>query len=150
MAMIADIYGDEILAAAANIPPVRRLPNPDASAKKVSRVCGSELELDLLMAGEVVRDFGVDARACALGQASTSMILNTIIGASVQELFDLADQMTAMLKEEGPPPTGERWSSLAALQVIKDYPQRHRSTLLIVEAIVECLTQMGFQKTSKP
>lgn len=144
--MISDLYSGPILDAAAGIPPARRLDAPDASAKKVSRVCGSEIEVDLKLKDGVVVDFGMTARACALGQAAASIVARNIIGASVRELFALRDQMRAMLKENGPPPVGERWRDLAALEGVRDYRQRHASTLLVFEAVMECLELAGHKE----
>lgn len=142
--MISDLYSEPILDAAAGIPPARRLEAPDASAKKVSRVCGSEVEVDLKVEGGVVVDFGMSARACALGQASSSLVAQNIVGARAEELLKLREQMRVMLKDDGPPPQGERWRALNALQPIRDYPQRHASTLLIFNAVADCLEQLGY------
>lgn len=140
--MLSDLYSDRILAAAAAIPPARRLDHPDASATKASRVCGSEVTVDLAMRDGAVADIGLEARACALGQASASIVACNIVGASAGELRRLRDEMRAMLKEGGPPPSGARWAELSALRPIKDYPQRHASTLLVFEAVAACLNAM--------
>jgi NifU-like protein involved in Fe-S cluster formation len=141
--MISDLYSGGILDAAAAIPPVRRLDAPQATAKRVSRVCGSEVEVDLTLVDGVAADIGMAARACALGQAAASIVARNIIGASAEELYRLRDEMRAMLKQNGPPPSGERWKDLAMLEPIRDYPQRHASTLLVFEAVCECLDQIG-------
>ena len=143
--MIGELYSDRILAAASSIPAARRLAGADASAKKVSRVCGSEVDVDLKMDGDTVSDFGMEARACALGQAAASIVARHVVGASAAELYRLRDEMKAMLKEGGPPPSGERWADLAVLEPIRDYPQRHASTMLVFEAIVACLDQLSAQ-----
>ena len=137
--MIGAIYTDKILEAAGSIPAAKRLAAPDASAKKVSRVCGSEVEVDLKLKDGKVAEFGMEARACALGQAAASIVARNIVGAGVAELYRLRDEMRAMLKENGPPPSGERWKDLAALEGVRDYPQRHASTMLVFEAIAACL-----------
>ncbi|MEZ5894792.1 MAG: iron-sulfur cluster assembly scaffold protein [Parvularculaceae bacterium] len=146
--MLSDLYSEKLLDAAAAIPPARRLASPQASAKKVSRVCGSEVEVDLNVEsgadGVIVSGFALRARACALGQASASIVARNIIGASPAELYALRDAMRAMLKESGPPPDGARWAELEALSAIRDYPQRHASTLLVFEAVCACLDQLGF------
>jgi NifU-like protein involved in Fe-S cluster formation len=143
--MLNDLYSERILAAAAAIPPARRLPAPAASARKVSRVCGSEVTVDLAMADDRVSDAAVEAKACALGQASASIVARNIIGATPAELFRLRDEMRAMLKEGGPAPAGERWRELEALSAIRDYPQRHASTMLIFEAVCEALQSAGYR-----
>lgn len=147
IAMIGALYSDKILEAASSIPPARRLGAPDASAKKVSRICGSEVEVDLKMDDGKVADFGMEARACALGQASASIVARNIVGAGADELYRLRDEMRALLKEGGPPPSGERWDDLAALQAIRDYPQRHASTMLVFEAVTACLDEIASKKT---
>lgn len=145
--MISALYSDRILEAAAAIPPARRLERPDASARKVSRVCGSEVEVDLAMKDGKVADFGMEARACAMGQAAASIVARNIIGATPAELYRLRDEMRVMLKENGPPPSGARWVELEALQPIRDYPQRHASTMLVFEAVAACLDQIEVEKS---
>ncbi|MBI1364394.1 MAG: iron-sulfur cluster assembly scaffold protein [Alphaproteobacteria bacterium] len=141
--MVSALYSDRILEAAAAIPPARRLSAPDATARKVSRICGSEIEVDLKMAGDEVADFGMEARACALGQAAASIVARNIIGADRAALYRLRDEMRAMLKEGGPAPSGARWKDLSALEAIRDYPQRHASTMLVFEAVCACLDAIG-------
>ena len=137
--MLSDLYSGKILEAAAAIPPARRLEQPDASATRTSRVCGSEVSVDISMNNGVVADFGMEAKACALGQASSSILARNIIGAGADELYALRDEMRAMLKEGGDPPKGERWKDLESLIAIRDYPQRHASTMLVFEAVCACL-----------
>jgi NifU-like protein involved in Fe-S cluster formation len=143
--MLSDLYSDRILEAAAAIPPARRLAAPDASATKTSRVCGSEVSVDLAMKGGVVAEFGMEAKACALGQASSSIVARNIVGAAPAELYALRDAMRAMLKSGGPPPEGARWRELEALVAIRDYPQRHASTLLVFEAVCAALDELGLR-----
>ena len=141
--MISELYSGGVLDAAAAIPPARRLAAPDASATKASRVCGSEVTVDLVMKDGVVADFGMEAKACALGQASASILARNILGADADELYRLRDEMRAMLKDGAPPPSGARWRDLALLAPIRDYPQRHASTLLVFEAVCACLDSLS-------
>lgn len=146
--MLSDLYSERILDAAAAIPPARRLASPDASATKTSRVCGSTVSVDLVMRDGRVADFGMEAKACALGQASASILARAIIGARADELYALRDATRAMLREGGDPPhvaLGDaRWKDLEALSAIRDYPQRHASTMLAIEAVCACLDALGY------
>lgn len=146
--MIGAIYTDRILDAAGSIPAAKRLAAPDASAKKVSRVCGSEVEVDLILKDGKVAEFGMEARACALGQAAASIVARNIVGATAAELYRLRDEMRAMLKEGGPPPSGDRWKELTALAPVRDYPQRHASTMLVFEAVAACLDEIAARAAS--
>jgi NifU-like protein involved in Fe-S cluster formation len=141
--MLSELYTGGVLDAAAAIPPAHRLATPDASATKVSRVCGSEVAVDLVIKDGAVSEFGMEAKACALGQASASIVARNIVGAKRSELYQLRDEMRAMLKDGGSPPNGERWKELATLAPIRDYPQRHASTLLVFEAVCACLDQIA-------
>lgn len=148
--MLSELYTGGVLDAAAAIPPARRLPAPDASAVKTSRVCGSQVTVDLVMKDGVVADFGMEAKACALGQASASILARNIIGAAPAALYRLRDEMRAMLKSNGAPPSGSRWAELAILAPIRDYPQRHASTLLVFEAVCACLDALGYSQKTEP
>ena len=141
--MIDDIYSAKVLRLAAELPHVGRLASPDASAEKVSKLCGSRVVVDVKVEGGQVTDFAQDVKACALGQAAASVLGSQVIGASLSELEVARNQFRAMLKEGGNPPDG-RFSDLAMLAPVKDYPARHASTLLAFEAVTEAVrTAMG-------
>ena len=134
--MIDDLYSAKILGLAANMPRAGRLAAPDASAEKVARLCGSRVIVDVVMDGDRVVDFAQEVKACALGQAAAAVLGAHVIGATPQEIEMARDAFRAMLKSGGPPPVG-RFSDLAMLAPVKDYPPRHASTLLAFEATVE-------------
>ena len=136
--MIDDLYSARLLRLAAEIPHAGRLPAPDASAEKVSKLCGSRVVVDVTVADRRVTGFAQDVKACALGQAAASVLGSGVVGASLTELELAADQFRAMLKTGGPPPEG-RFADLAMLAPVKDYPARHASTLLAFEAAVEAV-----------
>ena len=140
--MLDDIYNAKILELAGNIPRIGRLAAPDATARAHSRLCGSTVTVDLKLADGRVADFAHDVKACALGQASSSVMARNVVGATPAELRDLRDTMLRMLKEDGAPPDG-RWADLAYLQPVRDYRARHASTMLTFEAVVDALNQLG-------
>jgi NifU-like protein involved in Fe-S cluster formation len=139
--MIDDIYNAKILEFAGNISRIGRLENPDASARAHSRLCGSTVTVDLKMARGQVVDFAHDVKACALGQASSSIMAQNVIGSTATELRELRRVMHRMLKENGPPPGG-RWADLKYLEPVRDYRARHASTLLTFDAVVDAVNQI--------
>ena len=147
--MIDDIYNKKVLELAANIPRLGRLSDPDATAKAHSRLCGSTVTIDLKVRDGRVTDFAHDVKACALGQASSSLMARHVIGASADDLFDLRDTMTKMLKANGPPPSG-KWSDFAVLEPVRNFRARHASTLLTFDAVAEALGKLGFGKRVEP
>jgi NifU-like protein involved in Fe-S cluster formation len=145
--MIDDLYSARILGLVANIPRTGRLAAPDASAEKTAKLCGSRIVVDVTVKDGVVSDFAQDVAACALGQASAAILGAQVIGADLSEIELARDALHAMLKFGGPPPQG-RFSELAVLEPVKDYPARHASTLLAFEATVEAVrTATGVTQT---
>ncbi|HXT08843.1 MAG TPA: iron-sulfur cluster assembly scaffold protein [Roseiarcus sp.] len=139
--MLSDIYNRRVLELAADIPRQGRLAAPQASARAHSKLCGSTVTIDLSLEDGKVSDFGHDVRACALGQASSSLMARHIIGATPQELRGLRETMIAMLKAGGPPPAG-KWAEFAVLEPVREYKARHASTLLTFDAVVDALGQI--------
>src|SRR5271169_6345745 len=140
--MLNEIYNNRVLELAADIPRLGRLAAPDASAKAHSRLCGSTVTVDLCVRDGRVSDFAHDVRACALGQASSSLMARQIVGATPAELVELRDTMFAMLKAHGPPPSG-KWAEFAVLAPVRDFKARHASTMLTFDAVVDALGQIG-------
>jgi NifU-like protein involved in Fe-S cluster formation len=139
--MLDDIYNTKILELAGNIPRIGRLADPDASARAHSRLCGSTVTVDVKMADGRVSDFAHDVKACALGQASSSIMARNVIGSTPDELRQLRETMQKMLKENGAPPDG-RWSDLKYLEPVRDYRARHASTMLTFDAVVDAVGQI--------
>ena len=136
--MIDDLYSAKLLKLAGNMPRAGRLPNPQASVEKIAKLCGSRVVVDVTVEGDRVTDFAQDVKACALGQAAASVLGAQVIGASLAELELARTQFRAMLKDGAPAPDG-RFSDLAMLAPVKDYPARHASTLLAFEAVTEAV-----------
>jgi NifU-like protein involved in Fe-S cluster formation len=139
--MLNDIYNAKILDLAGNIPRLGRLDAPDASATAHSKLCGSTVTVDLKMNGPVVTDFAHDVKACALGQASSSIMARHVLGSSPGELRELRETVRKMLKENGPPPSG-KWADVAVLEPVRDYKARHASTMLTFDAVVKAVDEI--------
>lgn len=133
---MSDIYTNDLLELAADIPHIGRLSAPDGSAHKVSRICGSELTLDLKLEDGRISDLGLEVKACALGQASASVFARAAIGADLDDVRVTREALRVMLKEDGPAPNG-RFSALKALQPAASYRQRHGSVMLAFDAALD-------------
>jgi NifU-like protein involved in Fe-S cluster formation len=146
--MIDELYSTGILRLAANMPRAGRLAAPDASAEKIAKLCGSRILVDVTLKNGVVDDFAQEVKACALGQAAAAVLGAHVVGATPVEIEMARDAFRAMLKSGGAPPTG-RFSDLAMLEPVKDYPPRHASTLLAFEATVEACRLAQSTRTSR-
>jgi len=136
--MLNEIYNKRIIELAGNIPRLGRLADADATATAHSKLCGSTVKIDLKMDGPVVTDFAHDVKACALGQASSAIMAQHVVGSTASELRALRDTVFRMLKENGAPPQG-KWADIALLEPVRDYKARHASTMLTFEAVVDAI-----------
>jgi len=141
MTLPDDIYSQQLLELAAAMPRTERLQVPQATAKAHSKLCGSRVEIDLVVDGEVVTDYGQTVRACLLGQTAASIMGREIVGSTAAELREIGAAMRKMLKEGGPPPAG-KWADLALLEPVRDYKARQPSTLLVFDAVEDALAQI--------
>jgi NifU-like protein involved in Fe-S cluster formation len=145
--MLNEVYNNRILELAGNIPRLGRLAEPDASATAHSKLCGSTVTVDLKMDGPVVTDFAHEVKACALGQASSSIMARNVIGANASELRALRETVRRMLKENGAAPQG-KWADIAVLEPVRDYNARHASTLLTFDAVVSAIDQIEAKRSA--
>jgi NifU-like protein involved in Fe-S cluster formation len=141
MPELSDLYSDRILAIAARISRVGRLPSPQVTATAHSKLCGSTITVDLAVADGRVADYSQTVKACLLGQAASSVMAENIVGATPAELRAVAAAMRAMLKQGGSPPEGP-WADLAAFEPIREVKGRHASTLLVFDAVERALDQI--------
>ena len=147
--MLNDVYNRRILELAAAIPRIGRLNKPDASATALSKLCGSTVTIDLKMDGDTVTDFAHEVKACALGQASSSIMARNVVGSKASELRDLSEGVRKKLKENGAPPANGKRADIAVLEPGRDYQARHASTLLTIDAVVDAIGQIEAKRAGK-
>ena len=137
---IDSIYNSQILDYAGNIERLGRLESPDGSFRSHSKLCGSTVIVDVIIESGVIVDYAHDVKACALGQASSSIMARNVIGCGLDDLERVSSQMRAMLNGDGTLPDG-RFEELKFLEPVKDYRPRHASTLLVFDASVNAMKQ---------
>ncbi|MBI1217787.1 MAG: iron-sulfur cluster assembly scaffold protein [Rhodobacteraceae bacterium] len=141
------LYSQRILALAASIPLTKRLDHPDATVKRRSPLCGSTVTVDIAMKDGRIAAFGQDVKACALGQASASVVGAHILGRTRAEVEAARDALRAMLKEGGPVPAAP-FDGLEVLLPARDYKNRHASIMLALEATAEAMAQAEAAQTA--
>jgi SUF system NifU family Fe-S assembly protein len=139
--MMDDIYNSRILEFAGNIPRIGTLADAEAEAGAHSKLCGSRVKVYLKLDGDRVSDFAHEVKACALGQASSSIMARHVVGATVDEIRKAREDMLAMLKADGEGPSG-RFEDMRFLKPVKDYKARHASTMLTFDAVVDAIGQI--------
>lgn len=139
--MIDDLYSARILSLAANLPHSGRLAAPQGTAERVAKLCGSKATVDVTLDDQGrISDFAQAVKACALGQAAAGVVGESILGASASEILEARDAMLAMLKSGGDGPDG-RFEGLRVLKQVADYPARHASTMVALEATLDAVNQ---------
>jgi NifU-like protein involved in Fe-S cluster formation len=136
------LYSGRILELAASIPHQGRLDAPMGSAKKRSPLCGSTITADVMVEGGRIVGFAQDVKACALGQASASVLGRVVLGRSRAELETARDALRAMLKDGGPVPAAP-FDGYEVLIPARDYKNRHASILLALDAVCEAVAAAG-------
>jgi NifU-like protein involved in Fe-S cluster formation len=140
---MSELYNTKILRLAASIPHTTRLDNPDVTVVKTSRICGSRVTVDLKMKDGVITEYGQEVKACALGQASCSIVGGKAIGQTLTSFLPVKEAMEAMLKNQGPIPSEgwgvEGWDELEIFEPAIEHKSRHSAIMLPFEAIVEGL-----------
>lgn len=129
------LYNDAILQLATDNPIDERLADPQGTSEKRSPICGSRVTVDVKLGADGrVAEAGMLVRACALGQASSSLLAAHVIGRSPEELAAARDALTAWLAKSGERPD---WPGLDVLAPALDYHARHASIRLAFEAAAE-------------
>ena len=134
-----DIYSTRILEVVASMPEIGLLDQPEGSGMKQSKLCGSKVNVDVVLDDEgKIDEYGHQIEACLLGQASAAVMARNAIGLSRADVVLVRDKMNAMLKDDGPAPDGI-WADLDVLYPVKDYKPRHTSMTLVFEATLEAI-----------
>ncbi|OWJ80458.1 iron-sulfur cluster assembly scaffold protein [Haematobacter genomosp. 1] len=136
------LYSARLLALAADIPLTGRLAAPEASVMRRSPLCGSQVTVDVTTKDGRIAEFRQDVRACALGQAAASVVGQVILGRSEPEVRRARDELRAMLAAGGPIPAAP-FEGLEALMAARDFPNRHASILLSLDATVAALEEIA-------
>jgi SUF system NifU family Fe-S assembly protein len=146
--MMDEIYNSRILEFAGNIQRSGTLADADAEASAHSKLCGSKVRVYLKMDGDTVTGFAHEVKACALGQASSSIMARHVVGATSAEIRQAREDMLAMLKADGEGPSG-RFEDMRFLKPVKDYKARHASTMLTFDAVVDAIGQIEASRPAK-
>ena len=134
------LYSGRILALAADIPHLGRLTAPQGTARKRSPLCGSTVTVDVVLKDGRVAEFAQDVKACALGQASASVLGAAALGRTRAEVEAARDALRTMLKDGAAPPAPP-FDGFEVLIPARDYKNRHASILLAIDALAEAMAQ---------
>ncbi len=133
------LYSRELLRLGTRLADHPPLDPPDGRATRRSSVCGSEVVASVRLDGLRIAALGLDARACALGQASAAVFAGDAAGLTAQDVAARRDHLAAWL-------TGVREDAPAgydALAPARAHAARHPSMLLAYDATLAALAEAG-------
>jgi len=134
--MSAALYNTQILKLATSIPHQARLAQPQGTSERRSPICGSRVTVDVMLDSEGrIVELGQEVRACALGQASASLMGAHALGRSLPELEEARNALTAFLAGTRDDP-GD-WPGLDIFGPARAHSARHASIRLAFEAVAE-------------
>jgi len=131
-----DLYSKKILEFAGNIPLTTPLDTFSGTATRRSPMCGSNLQVWITVNGGKITNFSHEVKTCALGQASSAIIAEQIIGLNIDQVKLGRDQLFNMLTKNGPIPQNP-FENLEVLLPAVAYKNRHASIMLSFEAIID-------------
>lgn len=130
----SDIYRKDLLRLAMRAHGHGRLADADVTVSLDNPLCGDRVEIDVSFDGGAIAALAHEVRACALCQASISILGERARGLTRDDLATLTGKVAAMLAEDAPPPPAP-WGDYAAFVPVRTSPSRHKCVLLPLEAL---------------
>ena len=95
-----DIYNDLIMEHSMNSYNKKHLDCPNISELGHNPNCGDEITLEIKLNGDIIEDMAFNGHGCAISQASTSIMIDTLKGKTVSEAKEIIKTFIGMIKRE--------------------------------------------------
>lgn len=126
-----EIYTELILEQSRNKRNRRELENPTHVELGHNPSCGDEITLQLRIVGDIIEDISYTGRGCAISQASTSIMIDTVKGLSKSEALSLCNKFISMVKNEiSDEKELEELGDAVIFESIKNLPARVKCAVL--------------------
>lgn len=128
--MADSIYGRAL--AEHNLYPLHRheLENATCRRRGASPSCGDDITLSLLIRDGIIEDGAFTGFGCSVSQASADIMLELVIGGSVEEARELSSLFRKMTEGKATAEELEKLGEAAALQKVSEMPARVKCALL--------------------
>ena len=97
---LTDIYNDLIMEHSMNSYNKKKIENPTYCEMGHNPNCGDEIEIQLKLNGNKIEDMAFTGHGCAISQASTSIMIDTLKGKTVEEAKEIIKTFIDMIKRE--------------------------------------------------
>ena len=97
---LTDVYNELIMEHSMNSYNKKKLEKADYREIGHNPNCGDEITLELKMNGDVIEDMAFSGHGCAISQASTSIMIDTLKGKNIEEAKKITEIFIGMIKRE--------------------------------------------------
>ena len=137
-----DIYNELIMEHSMNSYNKKKLNNADFCEIGHNPNCGDEISLELKLNGDIIEDMAFSGHGCAISQASTSIMIDTLKGKTVKEAKEIIETFIKMIKREiKDEDTLEKLEDAIAFRNISNMPARVKCALLAWHTIEDILNK---------
>ena len=126
-----NIYNELIMEHSMNSYNIKKLKKADLCDIGHNPNCGDEITLEVKMNGDVIEDMAFSGHGCAISQASTSIMIDTLKGKTIEEAKDIIKTFISMIKrEENDEKKLEKLEDAIAFKNVSNMPARVKCALL--------------------
>ena len=139
---LQDVYNDIIMEHSMNSYNKKKLEDISFSEKGHNPNCGDEITLEVKIENGKILDMAFSGHGCAISQASTSIMIDTLKGKSIEEAKDIINTFISMIKsEELAEDKLDTLEEAIAFKNISHMPARVKCALLAWHTLEECLNK---------
>ena len=118
-----------------------KLENADATVEMRNPLCGDEVDLQVIFAGDSIGDVKFSGRGCSISQASASMMTQIIKGKSAAEIDEIRNKFRDLIMGDMSAANDKSLGSLRALSGVSKFPARVKCALLAWNALETALDE---------
>lgn len=142
-----DLYNDLIMEHSMNSCNKRELKCCDCCKMGHNPNCGDEIKLELKMDGDIIEDLAFVGHGCAISQASTSIMIDTLRGKTIKEAKEVIGTFIGMIKREITDEAElKKLEDAIAFRNISHMPARVKCALLAWHTIEDMLNEREERK----
>ena len=142
MENLDNIYNELIMEHSMNSYNKKKLKNANYEEIGHNPNCGDEITLEVKLDGDIIEDMAFSGHGCAISQASTSIMIDTLKGKTVKEAKDIIKTFIGMIKREDESEDDlEKLEDAIAFKNIANMPARVKCALLAWHTLEDILNK---------
>ena len=139
---LTDIYNDLIMEHSMNSYNRKKIENPTCCEMGHNPNCGDEIEIQIKLNDNIIEDMAFTGHGCAISQASTSIMIDTLKGKTVEEAKDIIKTFIEMIKRETKNEEDlKKLEDAIAFRNVSNMPARVKCALLAWHTIEDLLNK---------